>query len=188
MSDNLIFASRKDFRSWLAKNAKTGSGTWLVFGKSAQVKTLKASEALEEALCFGWIDGQMKGVDETRYMKYFAPRRKDSPWSAKNKQLVEELSQKGLMTELGMEVINQAKETGTWNEVKAKPDFAALIVQFQVLLKDDQVASENFAKSPASYQKQIVGFYFDARQEETKQKRLTKIIAALHSNKRTMLY
>ncbi len=188
MNDNLVFASRKEFRGWLIKNAKTGSGVWLVFGKTPQVKTLKASEGLEEALCFGWIDGQMKSVDENHYLKYFAPRRKDSPWSAKNKQLVEKLCQKGLMTELGLAAINQAKNAGTWNGAKTTPDFTALIVQFQVLLKDNQVASENFTKAPVSYQKQIVGFYFDAKQEETKQKRLTKIIAALHSNKRTILY
>ena len=188
MSDGLVFASRKEFRSWLTKNAKTGSGVWLVFGKTPKVKTLKAGEALEEALCFGWIDGQMKSVDETHYLKYFAPRRKGSPWSAKNKQLVEELCQKGLMAELGLAAINQAKETGKWDQVAANPDHAEMIKQFQRMLKDDQVARENFVKAPASYQKQIVGFYFDAKQEETKQKRLTKIVAALHANKRTMLF
>ncbi len=188
MSDGLVFASRKEFRSWLTKNAKTSNGVWLVFGKTPQVKTLKASEALEEALCFGWIDGQMKSVDENRYLKYFAPRRKDSPWSAKNKQLVEELCQKGLMTESGLATINQAKETGKWDQAAAKPDYAEMIKQFQIVLKDDKAARENFVKAPASYQKQIVGFYFDAKQEETKQKRLTKIVAALRTNKRTMLF
>ena len=188
MSDDLVFASRKEFRSWLTQHAKPGSGVWLVFGKTPKVKTLKASEALEEALCFGWIDGQMKSVDETRYLKYFAPRRRGSPWSAKNKQLVEELCQKGLMTELGLAAIKQAKEMGKWDRVAAKPDHAEMIKQFQIVLKDDQVARENFAKAPSSYQKQIVGFYFDAKQEATKQKRLTKIVAALHANKRTMLF
>ena len=68
----LIFETREDFRSWLTINAETSEGVWIVFGKSRSVKTLKATEALEEALCFGWIDGQMQSLDDTKYIKYFA--------------------------------------------------------------------------------------------------------------------
>ena len=72
---------------------------WLVFGKGGGPATLRANEALEEALCFGWIDGQMKSLDETRYKKYFARRTSKSKWSEKNKQLVAELEKQGLMTD-----------------------------------------------------------------------------------------
>ena len=64
MENNLLFEKREDFRTWLTENATTSGGVWLVFGKTKQVKSLKAGEALEEALCFGWIDGVMKKVDE----------------------------------------------------------------------------------------------------------------------------
>ena len=168
MSEEIIFAARQDFRRWLTHNARTSKGIWLILGKNSRLKTIKASEALEEALCFGWIDGQIKSIDETTYLKYFSPRRKNSPWSVKNKKLAEDLCQKGLMTESGLKAIKQAKETGRWDPVAAKPDYAALIKQFQLVLKDDKVAHDHFAKAPASYQKQIVGFYFDAKQEETR--------------------
>ena len=76
----LLFASREDFREWLSNNASESTGVWLVFGKTKAVRTLTATEALEEALCFGWIDGQMRSIDETKYVKYFARRRAKSIW------------------------------------------------------------------------------------------------------------
>ena len=97
----LFFASRSDFRDWLRDNAKTSCGVWLVFGKTKDVKTLTANDALEEALCFGWIDGQMKSIDDTKYLKYFAQRLPKSPWSEKNKKLVDKLRESKIMTELG---------------------------------------------------------------------------------------
>ena len=87
----LLFSSRKDFRVWLRKNAETAGGVWLVFGKTKDLVTLTANDALEEALCFGWIDGQMKSIDNTKYKKYFAQRRDKSPWSDKNKKIAEML-------------------------------------------------------------------------------------------------
>lgn len=79
----LLFTSRGDFRAWLCENAETSGGVWLVFGKTKAVVTLTANDALEEALCFGWIDGQMQRTDDTKYLKYFARRRAKSPWSEK---------------------------------------------------------------------------------------------------------
>lgn len=67
--EHFLFETRIDFRNWLAENCTTSSGIWLVFSKHTNIKTLKASEALEEALCFGWIDGQMQSIDETKYYK-----------------------------------------------------------------------------------------------------------------------
>ena len=82
----LLFPTRADFRAWLQENAATSEGVWLVFGKTKTVVTLSANDALEEALCFGWIDGQMQSIDETKYHKYFARRRAKSVWFEKNKK------------------------------------------------------------------------------------------------------
>jgi len=68
----LLFNSRTEFRNWLQENCLSSSGVWLLFGKSGGPKTIKASEALEEALCFGWIDGQMQRIDDATYIKYFS--------------------------------------------------------------------------------------------------------------------
>lgn len=83
MAEQVQFSGREEFRAWLEENHFSADGFWLLFGKAGGPQTLKASEALEEALCFGWIDGQMRSIDEHSYVKYFAQRRKNSKWSAK---------------------------------------------------------------------------------------------------------
>ena len=110
----MTFASREAFRNWLAENHLASPGIWLVFGKGGRRVTLKAEEALEEALCFGWIDGQIQSVDEDHYLKKFTPRRKDSEWSEKNRGLAAQLTEKGLMTAAGLAAIEQAKARGCW--------------------------------------------------------------------------
>ena len=108
----LIFETRALFREWLENAGTTSDGIWLVFAKTNTLKTLSAHEALEEALCFGWIDGQMQSINEDKYRKYFARRREKSNWSDKNKELVRKLIQKGLMTPKGMEAVACAKQNG----------------------------------------------------------------------------
>ena len=80
MSDIMEFADREEFRKWLSDNCLSSAGIWILFGKAGGPKTIKAGEALEEALCFGWIDGQMKKIDDKTYKKYFSMRREKSRW------------------------------------------------------------------------------------------------------------
>jgi uncharacterized protein YdeI (YjbR/CyaY-like superfamily) len=188
MNNEILFSTRKEFRNWLIKNARSGSGIWLVIGKTDKLKTVTAAEALEEALCFGWIDGQIKSVNETIYIKYFAPRRKESQWSEKNKKAVPELCKKGLMTDLGMEAINNAKLNGKWNSEIAKVNIEERIKEIEYLLMNNKLAKENFSKAPLSFRKQIVDFYFNAKLEETRNKRLVKILHVLEENKKQILY
>ena len=114
MGDSMEFASREAFRSWLSEHGQSSAGVWLLFGKAGGPKTLKAGEALEEALCFGWIDGQMQRIDEKSYRKYFSQRRERSKWSEKNKALVQVLEERGLMTDLGRAKVEEAKRNGQW--------------------------------------------------------------------------
>lgn len=113
MNEPLLFTSRAEFRDWLSDNCLSTDGFWLLFGKAGGPKTLKAGEALEEALCFGWIDGQMQSLDDKTYRKYFSQRRENSKWSEKNKTLVEQLEQKGLMTDYGRQKIEEARKTAS---------------------------------------------------------------------------
>ncbi len=105
------FADREAFRKWLSENCQSDAGIWLLFGKAGGPKTIKAGEALEEALCFGWIDGQMQSIDDKTYKKYFSMRREKSKWSEKNKALAQKLEEQGLMTEFGRKKIEEAKKT-----------------------------------------------------------------------------
>ena len=113
------FRNREEFRSWLQQHSLSDTGIWLLFGKAGGPKTLKASEALEEALCFGWIDGQMKSIDDKTYKKYFSLRRENSKWSEKNKALAKNLENQGKMTDYGRAKIAEAKKNG--NGMLPKP-------------------------------------------------------------------
>lgn len=113
MNDTMQFTDRESFRSWLSENCLASAGVWLLFGKAGGPKTLTAAEALEEALCFGWIDGQMQSIDDKTYKKYFSARREKSKWSDKNKHLAQKLEERGLMTDFGRKKIEEASRTGS---------------------------------------------------------------------------
>ena len=98
---------------YLKEKGLSKEGIWLLFGKAGGSETIKAGEALEEALCFGWIDGQMQRIDDRTYKKYFSMRRENSKWSEKNKELVKRLEERGLMTDFGRKKIEEAKKMGS---------------------------------------------------------------------------
>ena len=185
MADELIFKTRKDFRKWLVAD-RAHRGVWLIFGKNGAFPTLTAAEALEEALCFGWIDGVMKKLDEASYKKYFSPRRAGSNWSQKNKRLVEHLISRNLMTARGLEVIDRAKKDGTWDVVRDTTIPEQQYQDFERLIKKSRTALANFRQMPKSAQRQFVGLFFEAKKEETRIKRLAKLIDLLEQNRRPM--
>ncbi|MCI8653673.1 MAG: hypothetical protein HFF11_08290 [Angelakisella sp.] len=187
MAELLAFAARGEFRSWLEENCRTSPGVWLLRGKPGGPKTLKAGEALEEALCFGWIDGQMESIDEKSYRKYFSLRREKSKWSEKNKALVKSLEERGLMTELGREKIREAKENGQWDA----PDLMVTVAEEQVaqlatLLEGREPALTNFRAMPPSVRKTYARAYFDAKTEAGREKRLAWLVDRLSKNLRPM--
>ena len=145
---------------------------WIVL-RSSKIKnrvSITAGEALDECLCYGWIDGVMKSEGDEIYLKYYAPRGKNSKWSEKNKRSVERLRRSQLMTEYGERAVARALENGQWQKVSEKPDFDRLITQFTALLQKHSDVAERFALCPESKKKQYVGFYFEAKTEETKNK------------------
>lgn len=148
---------------------------------------MKAGEALEEALCFGWIDGQMQSIDEKSYRKYFSPRREKSRWSEKNKALVQKLEERGLMTDPGREKVQEAKENGQWDA----PDLMVTVgeeqaAQLASILEGHEPAFANFRAMPPSVKKTYARAYFDAKTDAGKEKRLAWIIDRLNKNLRPM--
>ena len=183
------FKNRTEFRKWLQKNVETSKGIWIRLIKDKSKESISADEALNESLCFGWIDGQIKSEGDSRYLKYFAPRTKNSKWSEKNKKTVEKLRKEKLMTEDGEREIKKAIENGQWHKEVTKPDFDKLIPDFKkIIKKEDPDLAEAFDEKPMSIKKQFTGFYFDAKTEETRRKRLDKIITAIRENKKGMLF
>ena len=186
MNEIFMFADRQEFRKWLCDNCKSSEGVWLLFGKSGGPKTIKAEEALEEALCFGWIDGQMQSIDDKTYKKYFAERRANSKWSDKNKALVKSLEERVLMTDFGREKIEEAKKNGQWDT----PDLMALgeeaVAILSELLQEYEPANTNFQAMPPSIKKTYARAYFDAKTDAGKQKRLAWMVDRLNKNLRPM--
>ena len=182
----MLFETRMDFRNWLSENCITSSGIWLIFSKKASFKTLKSSEALEEALCFGWIDGQMQSIDDTKYLKYFSSRRKGSKWSDKNKNLVKELEAEGIMTDFGRAKIEEAKKNGMWDMPKPEPIKDEQVHMLSELIKGIEPAYTNFISMSHSVKKNYAGLYFDAKSDDAKKRRLSKIIDRLNLNLKPM--
>lgn len=163
MSDILQFPTREAFREWLSNNCLSEDGVWLLFGKADGPKTLKAGEALEEALCFGWIDGQMLSIDEKSYQKYFSMRRENSKWSEKNKALVKELEERGMMTDYGRKKIEEAKQNGQWDKPKPAAVTEEQILMLSALLKEYEPACTNFQAMSPSVKKTYTKAYLDAK-------------------------
>lgn len=182
----LLFTSRGDFRAWLSENAETSDGVWLVFGKIKAIVTLSANDALEEALCFGWIDGQIKSIDNTKYIKYFAKRRPKSHWSEKNKKTVETLREKGLMTELGDKEVETAKRNGMWDAPKHDPITDKQVESFAERLAGISPAYENFVNMPRSVRFTYTGRYLSFKTEEARQRDFEKIVDRLNKNLKPM--
>ncbi len=184
----LEFRDRVEFRKWLIKNVETSPGIWIRFIKDKSKASISSDEALNEALCFGWIDGQMKSEGDSSYLKYFAPRTKNSKWSEKNKKTAEKLRKESLMTEYGEREIKKAVENGEWAKEKNKPDINKVILDFKEVISNDLSLSERYESKPMSLKKQFAGFYFDAKTDETRKKRLDKITAAIKENRKGMLF
>ena len=111
--------SRKAWRGWLEKNHAASAGVWLVYAKKhSGLPSLTYNDAVEEALCFGWIDSKINPIDDAFYMQMFTPRKRKSAWSALNKARVERLLAARLMTPAGLAMVKAAKDSGTWDARK----------------------------------------------------------------------
>lgn len=186
MNKIIEFSNREEFRKWLKENCLSSEGVWLLFSKTDDNKTIKASEALEEALCFGWIDGQLKRIDENTYKKYFSLRRDNSKWSEKNKALVEQLEQQGLMTDNGRKKIEEAKKNGQWT-VNHHIDIQEEQISFlSSLLKEYEPAYTHFNAMSLSVKKTYTKAYFAAKTESGKENRLAWMIDRLNKNLKPM--
>ncbi len=182
----LQFSFRDEFRNWLKENCISSGGICVLFGKAGGPKTIKASEALEEALCFGWIDGQMQSLDDQRYVKYFSMRGKNSKWSEKNKALAQTLEKQGTMTDYGRAKIKEAKNNGQWDTPKPPAIADEQIEAVSDLLKEYEPAYTNFLAMSSSVKKAYTRAYVDAKTDAGRNKRLLWMIERLNQNLKPM--
>ena len=166
---------QSDWRKWLMLNHKKEDAVWLVFYKKASMAhNLSWSDAVDEALCFGWIDSTKKTMDDVRYKQYFSRRKPKSNWSKINKQKVDKLIKSKRMTKAGLESIEIAKENGSWTLLD---DVEALIVPIDLedALASYKTARDYFDGLSASAKKALLYWVISAKRQETREKRIAEI-------------
>ncbi|WP_088891291.1 YdeI/OmpD-associated family protein [Leptolyngbya ohadii] len=174
---------RQAWRQWLAENHQTAIGIWLIYYKVASGKpSVRYSEAVQEALCFGWIDSKVQTLDGDRYRQIFTPRKPGSVWSKLNKQYVADLIEQGLMTEAGMAKITAAQQDGSWNSLD---DAEALVIppDLEEALATDATAQQNFQAFRNSVKKYILSWIASAKRPETRQNRIQQTVSAAAQNR-----
>jgi uncharacterized protein YdeI (YjbR/CyaY-like superfamily) len=170
-------ATRDEWRAWLAANHRTSSGVWLVTRKKHTTRpTVAYEEAVEEALCFGWIDGVVNRVDDERTKEWFAPRRPKGTWARSNKERVARLEAAGLMTDAGREAIAIAQANGSWNSLDAI-DGLVVPEDLATALAANLGAREHFDASSASVRRSALAWVYQAKRPQTRATRVEQVAA-----------
>lgn len=175
--------SREEWRAWLEANHDRSTGIWLVYNKPGTKQPgLDYESAIEEALCFGWIDSKASRYDETRTRLVFTPRKPGSPWSRPNKRRIERLLARGAMHASGMARLEAAKRDGSWELLDAIEDLL-LPEDLTAAFASAPEAAAGFERFSPSARKQLLWWLASAKRPETRQRRLEAIVAGAESGK-----
>lgn len=173
----IFFETPADFRAWLAKNHATAKELLVGFYKKGSKRpSITWPESVDEALCYGWIDGVRKGIDDESYTIRFTPRKTGSVWSTVNVNRVQALTDLGRMQPAGLKAFEARKEgkSGIYSHEQGEVE---LPEPFQELLRANTTAWEFFQQQAGSYRKAAIWWITSAKKEETKRKRLDSLIA-----------
>jgi uncharacterized protein YdeI (YjbR/CyaY-like superfamily) len=183
MADELpihLFPEPDDLESWLEENHGSSEGVWLkIAKKGAQERSVNYAEALELVLCFGWIDSQKRGLDETHFLQRFTPRRPRGRWSKINREKAEALIAAGRVRPAGMAEIEAAKADGRWEAAYEGQRSAKVPPDLQRELDGNPAAAEFFASLDSANRYAIVYRLEEAKKPETRERRLRKFLAML---------
>jgi uncharacterized protein YdeI (YjbR/CyaY-like superfamily) len=176
----LLFATTADLEAWLEANHAESDGIWLkIAKKGAPVPSVTYAEALELALCFGWIDSQKRGCDETHFLQRFTPRRPRGKWSRINRDKAEGLTEAGEMRPTGLAEVEAAKADGRWEAAYEGQRTAKVPDDLRRELDANPAAREFFAGLDSANRYAIVYRLGDAKKPETRERRLRKFVAML---------
>ncbi|HLJ58364.1 MAG TPA: YdeI/OmpD-associated family protein [bacterium] len=176
----VAFSSAKEWKQWLAKNHARSNGIWLrLFKRDSAVSTVSYDEALDEALCCGWIDGQLKRYDERSWLRKFTPRRPKSVWSKRNRERAERLAKAGKMRAAGVKEIEAAKQDGRWNAAYDPASKMRVPDDLRRGLAENTRAHAFYTTLNRTNVYAIAWRLQTAKTPGTRQKRLTRILAML---------
>lgn len=176
--------SRSEWRAWLQNNHDKKQSIWIIYYKKNSTQpTVSYSEAVDEALCFGWIDSTSRPIDEEKYMQYFTRRKVKSVWSKINKEKIERLFREGNMTEAGIRSIEIAKQNGSWNILD---DAEALIIpeDLEVEFQKRPSSKDYFLGLSKSDKRNILQWLVLAKRPDTRQKRILEIVELAVTNQK----
>lgn len=183
----VFFPTQQDFREWLAKNYDREAELWVGFYKvNSGIPSITWPQSVDQALCFGWIDGLRKSINSESYCIRFAPRKPQSTWSEINIRKVEKMNQLGLMLPAGLAAFEKRNErkSGIYS-YENRPE--KLISEYEMTFKTHPKAWAFFQLQPPSYQRTVIYWVMSAKQEKTRQKRLNELIADSENNLRIKL-
>ena len=176
----LAFASAEAFEAWLAKHHATSDGLWVKFAKKASgISTVVYAEAVEASLRHGWIDGQVRRLDDDHYVQRFTPRRARSRWSKINRAKAEALIAGGAMEPAGLAEVERARADGRWDAAYDAPSTATVPDDLRAALDADRAAAELFEALDSNTRYAIRHRIQDAKKPETRARRIEKFVAML---------
>lgn len=185
MENEISFTSRQEWRSWLEVNNSRAREVWVVYyNKDSGKPSVSYRESLEEALCFGWIDGIRKRIDSERYANRFTPRRVGSKWSLFNIKLAARLIEEGRMTETGLMAFKLRTEYDKGIQEVRNSKEVQLPPELEKEIRANEKAWRNFQNMAPSYQKQYAMWLLSARRPETREKRLKEAMELLEKNRK----
>lgn len=176
--------TRDAWRKWLIENHQKADHIWFIrYKKSAGKPVVSFDEAVEEALCFGWIDSLPRKLDEERTMLYFAPRKKGSGWSRVNKERIDRMLAEGKMMEAGLKKMEEAKADGSWTKLDAIENLE-IPDDLAKALADRPPAADYFDAFPRSVKRGILEWILNAKRSATREKRILQTAEMAQNNER----
>lgn len=180
------FASKEKWADWLARQHDTSVGVWLKLAKKdSGIKSITYEEALDVALCYGWIDGQKKGFDDRYWLQKFTPRGPKSIWSKINTEKAESLISSGEMKPAGLKAIEAAKQDGRWDAAYASQKNMAIPEDFQAALDENEKARAAFARLKSSERYSFLFRIHHAKKPETRARHIQKFVEMLEKGEKT---
>jgi uncharacterized protein YdeI (YjbR/CyaY-like superfamily) len=178
------FKTPESFEKWLAANHEKADGLWLKIAKAGSgIRTITHNEALDIALCYGWIDGLRRGLDNEYFVQKFTPRRARSAWSVINRQKVAKLIRDGRMQPAGLNAINVAKKNGQWDRAYMSQRTIPIPGDFQKALDRNKTAKEFFAKLNSQNRYAILYRIHSVKKDETRKKKIEQYVSMLEQRK-----
>jgi uncharacterized protein YdeI (YjbR/CyaY-like superfamily) len=174
------FASREQWEAWLEEQHATSEGLWLKFAKKGSgIETVTYDQAVEVAICYGWIDGQARRLDQDYYLQRFTPRRARSRWSKVNRKKATELIERGQMNPAGLSEVERARADGRWDAAYDAPSTATVPDDLLKELEKNEAARDFFSELDRRNRYAILYQIQDARRHETRARRIAKYVALL---------